>query len=517
MKKLKLLSVAITLSICAFNQSVEINGVKGSRFEGVYPIIGGQDMASEGFYTYYLVEKEKGIKTFEFSLIDKAVTSVSKTQVSLQKWATINNTVFNGKMFLISWEEWKNKRLVLNVINESGEIVTNKNFPVEKRFELQAKVFPNNTGNGFYIVRKFKNKNTTGYSIEKVDNELNRIWLIEETPSKGVMRVLDLINTPDRLVVWQETGMSFNKLKPFIVSYEANTGAKVFEKDGYDGKTTILYNEMRLDDEGNLILGGAYVKGEKYRSVNNNGIYIKKYDKDGNEILYTKVDNKEKIQEALKATSKGLTVGSKDKVFVEDLILDGDDIIVISEMFRKNANITPMKVQFPRDILIGKFIGDIHYKNEQGNSPKVTFEIMDFMLFEFNAEGGLGQIKPIKKEDYNKITCYYPYVNYFGMDLAKAMYKIGWFDYAFTTTNSNDEKIMVCKNNASPRKPELFFYTMDQSYAQKKINLKKEGKIDLEKAKVSYFNALRAERGKVAVVYYQRNLSKITINLESIE
>ena len=181
---------------------------------------------------------------------------------------------------------------------------------------------------------------------------------------------------------------------------------KLFLRDGFDGESTILHNQIRIDDENNILIGGAYVDGEKYKSVNNTGIYLLKLTEDGEELFHTKVVTKDEIQPILKKVSKGISVGSKDKIWLEDVVIDGDQIVLISEMFRKNFNPKPQAFQGPRDLITGKWIGDMAYRNEQGKAPKVTFEIMDFILFKFNSEGGLQEIKPIQKDGYNKLTVY---------------------------------------------------------------------------------------------------------------
>ena len=127
------------------------------------------------------------------------------------------------------------------------------------------------------------------------------------------------------------------------------------------------------------------------------------------------------------------------------------------------------------------------------------------------------EITPIKKDDYNKLTVYYPYVGLYGMAMAQVVEQLGWFDYGFTTTNSKGEKIMVCSNNSEARKPQVFTYKLKGDQARTEINLKQAGKIDLEKGKVSYFKSMRNENGRIAVAYYKRKLKRITINLESIE
>ena len=163
------------------------------------------------------------------------------------------------------------------------------------------------------------------------------------------------------------------------------------------------------------------------------------------------------------------------------------------------------------------FIGDISYRDESGKAPKVTFEIMDYILFKFAKDGELIEIKPIVKEKYNKLTVYSPFVNLYGMSMAAVVERLGWFDYGFTTTNLNGDKIMVCSNNAEARKPQVFSYELKDDFNKVQIDLKQEANINLDEGKVSYFKTMRNDGSKIAVAYYQRKLKRITINIESLE
>ncbi len=517
MKNLFMLVNLAMISITLMAQSIEIDNVKRSRFNGVNPIFTGKDMKVEGYYTYYMVEKQdKGVRTFEFSITNNNLTDVKKIQVDIHKWANINNTIYNGKNFLISWDDVKSKKMVFNIISIDGKTIAKREVTVEKRRLAASTVYACNDGSGFYILTPESPKgNIRGYSLEKVNNKLEKIWEKVDIPQKGAKEVEDLINAEDRLVIWENyspTGNP-NKITPQLVAIDSKTGETIYINECYDGVHTGLCNKLRLDNDGSVIIGGAYVKGQKIKNVNNEGIYIKKLDPNGKEILYTKIDNKEKIQHVLKETSKGFSIGSKDKVFIEDFMLDSEgNIIVISEMFSKNLNVTPLAIQQTRDLIAGGKAVGTPQKNEQ----KFSFEIKDFILFKFNQHGDLAEIKPISKEDYNKITVYSPYNGMGGMALARFMSNIGWFDYGYTTTLENGKRIMVCKNNARPKQPEVFFYSLDENYAQKKVNLKKLSKVNLDKASIGYFNALRAEKNNVTIAYYQGKLKKITLQQESI-
>ena len=519
MKKLILLTALMLVSTVCMSQSVEIEGVSGFRFSGVSPILDDKGESVSGYYTHYIIDKgAKGMRTLEFSIINKEVSKVSQAQIELHKFATLNNTVFNGKNFLISYDDRKNKKIVFTTIDLDGNIVATNSITADKRRSAYSVVYPAAKGEGFYVVRPALVKNRVrGHYLEKINNDLEVVWSIEDLTEKGYIGIANLINNDDRVVVWREHGKGINKLKPQIVCYDAATGETIFTRDGYDGESTILHNQIRIDDENNILVGGAYVDGEKYKSVNNTGVYLLKLTADGEEEFYTKIVTKEKIQPVLKAVSKGFAIGSKDKIWLEDVVIDGDQIVLISEMFRKNFNPKPQAFQGPRDLITGKWIGDMSYRNEQGQAPKVTFEIMDFILLKFNADGDLEEIKPIQKDGYNKLTVYHPHYGLYGMSLAAVVERLGWFDYGFTSTNADGEKFMVCSNNAEARKPQVLTYELNGNFAKSEINLRQEAKINLDEGRVSYFKVMRNEGTNIAVAYYQRKLKKVTINIESVE
>ena len=517
MKKI-ILGLSLLLTVTCFAQSVQIDGVKGRRFTGVKPILSDDGANVSGYYTYYMVDKgSKGMRTLEFSIIDKGVTKVTKTEIELHKWSTLNATVFNGKNFLISYDDRKNKKIVFKVIDLDGKVVAENDISATKKRVASSVVYPAANGEGFYIVRPALVKNRIkGHYLEKINNELEEQWKIEDVTDKGIISIASLVNNKDRVVIWREHGSGIKKIKPQIVCYDAATGETIFERDGYDGESTIMYNQIRIDDNNNVILGGPYVDGIKYKTVNNTGVYLLSLSKEGKENFYTKILTKEEIQPVLKSVSKGVAVGSKDKIWIEDVVFDGENIVVISEMFRKNFNPKPMAYQRPRDLITGKWMGDMNYKDANGKSPKVTFEIMDYILFKFTKEGELNEIKPIAKEAYNKLTVYYPYSGLYGLSMASAVENAGWFDYRFTTVNEEGKRIMVCSNNSEARKPQIFTYGLDDEFTKTEINLKQEAKVDLDKGKVSSFFVMPNEGKKIGVAYYQRKLKRITFNLEDL-
>ncbi|MBS2098100.1 DUF6770 family protein [Carboxylicivirga linearis] len=516
MKKIVLAISLLLCYHCVYSQTIEINDIVTSRFTDINPILSGIDGEVEGYCAFYMLEKEsKGNRLFEFNIISKDLSSSNQTSISIHKNAEVNNVIFNGQYSLVSVDDRKNKQIKLYILDKAGKIVTEKTIETDKKRLAASTVFADRTGEGFYVVSPIDEKKKNGYTLSKVDNKLENIWRIEQTVPKGLKTVSDIISTKNQLVVWEnfENG---NKVKPTIISFDPSNGDKRFEYECYDGTNTLLYNNIRLDEEGNVFAGGAYVKGEKINGVNNEGVYLLKLTNTGKEGLYTKVNNKENIQEVLKKTNTSFSLGSKDKVLVEDLILKDDKIIVVSEMFRKNTNITPAAVQATRDLITGKYVGYAGGGSQPSEKGKVVMDIRDYIFFVFNKEGELEEIQPGLKEDNNKITCWYPYVNLPGMVLAKQLHSAGWFDYAFNTLDDNGEVILICKDNSSGDKPVVYSFNLTQNYLKNTIDLKHQSKLNLEKGKVSYFDVMKNDQGKMVNVYYQRKLNKITLTLESI-
>ena len=93
MNKIILSLVGVLFSAITLSQSIQIDEVRGMRFSGVQPIMSDNGESVAGYYTYYLADG------LEFCIIDKGVTKVSKAQIELHKFATLNNN--NGKKFLM--------------------------------------------------------------------------------------------------------------------------------------------------------------------------------------------------------------------------------------------------------------------------------------------------------------------------------------------------------------------------------------------------------------------------------
>jgi hypothetical protein len=148
----------------------------------------------------------------------------------------------------------------------------------------------------------------------------------------------------------------------------------------------------------------------------------------------------------------------------------------------------------------------------------MTFEIMDYMVVRFDEQGNYMETKPLMKEKYNKISVYAPYNGFGGLRLARIMRYSGWFDYGFVSKNPLDGKNILICSDQSDKKPDVYFYELDNQFKKSTLNLRQRAQVMLDDdARVNYFRVLRNESDKVAVVYYQRKVKKASLTLENLK
>jgi hypothetical protein len=460
------------------------------------------------------------MRLYEFAFTDKNLGSVKKYSLSIHRSAEINNVVFNDKYLLISYDDIKNKKIVFTTINTDGQKIGSQEYEVAKRRNVEGDFYPSQ-GDGFYLVKPNTVKGRTGYILQKYDNNLKELWTQEVMPDpKGKVEYLsveDILVSGERLIIAQNTGVSIAKYRLNIVGHDSRSGTKVFDYETYDGEATPVFNTMRIEDNGDLLVSGTYENNDYIGDVNFDGVFILKLSTEGKKQLFTKVSYKEKIQQVLKATSRSNGIGSKDKFFLEDVIHENGSYYIVGETFRKNYQASNLGgafklVQNIKDVASGKWIG---YDN---GTAAMTFEIMDYMVVRFDEQGNYMETKPLMKEKYNKISVYAPYNGFGGLRLARIMRYSGWFDYGFVSKNPLDGKNILICSDQSDKKPDVYFYELDNQFKKSTLNLRQRAQVMLDDdARVNYFRVLRNENDKVAVVYYQRKVKKASLTLENLK
>ena len=151
------------------------------------------------------------------------------------------------------------------------------------------------------------------------------------------------------------------------------------------------------------------------------------------------------------------------------------------------------------DAISGRYIGDIGYSNGSSNSNNpVTFEVMDFIIFNFDNKGTMSNVNIIEKE-HTKVSCYYPYQGYGGLALAKAVAKFGFFNYAFMMKMPNSEQEFLVSSNFS-KNPYIGFNTIDAG----KESVLKSIPVDKKTIRGGGIGVMPAQPGNVAVYIFDK-------------
>lgn len=432
------------VTFSAFGQSAEIRDVRKREFRGVYPIVNKQTKEPQGYYTFYVNEKVgKGMTNFIIAIFDLDLKLVKQTPITITKNSNVDGSEFNGEDFLFVFNDISKKTLTYVTVDSKGDIIQTRGIKEKKLYSATADVYPSNNG-GFYIVKPIKEKKW-GYSVERVDRNLNTLWERRYMPEKGIVTVEAVESDLDKIIVIQavKPTITSRKAKAEFVCLSDKTGDPIFNYSLFDGTSTAIPTAFLIDKDKNIVTGGMFFEGEKMDAVNSDGIFFLKLSPSGEKLSYNKVDWDNGIQQVLNKTKKGFKIGSKPKVYFQDIVQDQDGSYhVISETFQKNYQLMSSGL---KDAITGRFIGYI--SNDRNNKP-VTFEIMDFMLFDFDNKGDMTNMNIIEK-DHTKISVYYPYSGYGGLAMARIVDKFGWFNYGFvSTTGSSNEKLLISSNFA---------------------------------------------------------------------
>lgn len=446
----------VTLTVAAFAQSAELTGVRKREFRGVFPILNKSTKACEGYYCFYVNEKEeKGMMNFIIALFDKDFKMIKQTPISITKRSQVDGSEFNGSDFMFLFNDIYKKAVTKVTVDKSGNIIKTLGTIEDKRFEATADVYPAGEG-GFFVVQPIKDPKP-GYTIERLDRTLKSTWKKTYGVDKGYTYPEEVTVGNGRIAIIQVTGASrmSAKMHGDLVVLDETSGKDLFTYPLYDGTTTAVPSTLLMDETHNIVAGGMYFNGEKWDNTNSDGIFFLKLDPSGKVLIDRREDWDNGIQKIIKdASKKTLTISSKPKVYFHSIVqgVDGG-YQIIGETFKKNIVLMNSVLS---DQITGRFIGDIN-STTTDNKP-VTFEVMDFIIFNFNSKGDMTNVNIIEKE-HTKVSCYYPYQNYGGLALAKVVAKYGFFNYAFMMTMPDGKQEFLVSSNFT-KAPNIGFTTI---------------------------------------------------------
>ncbi len=485
-------------------QQVQIDGVRPKEFRGVNPIAG------KGYYTYYVNEKVgKGMVQFALEIYDLDLNLIKKTNVELTKYSNLIGSDFNGQDFMFLFEDLNKRTNTFVSVDAGGNIIKQKTEPTKKILQPgTADIYPAMDGTGFYWTHAIKEKKW-GYEVVKLDRDLKELWSKTVTVEKGMTSIAAAESGPGKLIVvsTEVPSLMSKKVLGKVVSFNGSTGQKEYEYPLYDGKQTNLPGAFLIEADGTVTTSGMYYDGEKMTGDNSDGIFFLKLDASGKKVAFNSIDWDNGIQEALKATQRKFSIGSKPKVQFHNLVKESNgNYQVISETFRKAAGATTALAA-----LGGADASDI----------PLRFTVMDYIVFNFDGNGEPLDINKIEKP-YKSLSVSGA-MNLNGIALAQLMKRYKMFTYEYTTVLPSGKPAIVYTNfedaGLGAGKPYVGVSTIEigKDTETQKIPLPKKytsfvtGSPDNLKA-----GALPGRTGKMCFFVYDKKAKAIMMSIEDI-
>ncbi|MBP7515332.1 MAG: hypothetical protein KA791_12335 [Flavobacteriales bacterium] len=501
--KTALLALGLAALSAASAQQVQIDGVRPKEFRGVNPIKG------KGYYTYYVNEKSgKGMIDFALEIYDQDLNVIKKTNIEVTKNSEVVGSEFNGNDFLFVFTDLSKKTNTFVTVDSQGNIIKQKTEPEKKMATAgSAAVYPSMDGNGFYMTHAVKEKKW-GYEVVKYDRDLKELWSKTVTVEKGMVGVASAESGPGKLVVisMERPGMMSKKIYGKVVCFNGETGDKEWEHELYDGKQTNLPSSFLIEPDGSVATAGMYYDGEKMSGDNSDGIFFLKLDASGKQTAYKSIDWDNGIQEALKATSRKFSIGSKPKVIFHEIIKEGSgNYQVIAETFRK---------------AIGA-LGMLAMAGGNSNVP-MRFTVMDYIIFNFDSKGEPMDINKIEKP-YKTIEVDGTIANADGITLATYLKKYKMFTYEYQTKLQNGKQAIVFTNfedaGLGTGKPYVGVATIDigkDSEMQKIPMPKKYTSFVTSNPENLRAGTMEGKPGKFCMFVYDKKAKAIMMSIEEI-
>jgi hypothetical protein len=514
----------ITIQTFGQNPTAQITDVRKKDFRGVRAIINEKTLLTEGFYTFYVGEKVNSKEAnFVLTIFDNDLKLISQSEILMDKKSEIQSSSYNGKDFLFIFQGSKlennntirftgGKTVTYVVIDRNGKIVATKGLELNTKLAFEQGTEVLAADNGFYFVKLIKEKKL-GYSIEKVDRNLNVIWEKRFLPEdKGRVALEFLYTTESQLLIVQTFWPSAFSRKHEMSLFALNDadGKENFSFPLFDEANNYVPSSFYIEKDGSIISSGMYFEGKKIDYGNSDGLFFLRLSKNGQKEVLTTSSWDSGLQKHLKSDKRGLVIGSKPKVMFHNTVKADDGTYqVIGETFTINYQTGLAKfTESPKRVIGDQFGTD---------RASLGFRIEDFVIFNFNANGEIVNFHKIEKE-HTTLHVYNPYKTFGALRLAWFLRYYGYFDYAFTTNKKDSEQQIIVTWNFLKNKPFFGMFKIDNNEPSAMV------KIEVEKRIARLYNLreddfvgiMKAKPGFVGIYYYEPKEKSIYIYLEPI-
>jgi len=519
MNRLLLIVLLLGTALSSHAQKVSFDDVLSIQLRNMGPIL--EDNQVKGYYMFYKVDKvDRKNNAFLLRILDENLRDVAKKRFVNSKHTVLTEAAYNGKAFLFSFLDAKEKVLKLTTYDKEMTRLGSQKIELDKwgmsqyqtqlsssRKEEEASdskmIFPMGD-HGFARYNLVKNKKV-GYEIEYLPNDLKRkeSWNKKSPENSKVMLMAGFADASDKYLVSAVTTkpklLSNKNLTFLLQTIELETQKVVFEKELKSSKYIYSFMNATIseDQKSIMVLGEYFNSSDNILKDRSQGLYALEYDMTGKVI-------KEEHHSWTGAISKKVKVGKKGKIddkgyiaFHKILKSANGHYYAIGEQYKKAASGAGIAIA-----ALG------------GRASVMKMVVMDLVIFDLNPDLSLNDVQIFEKEKQNIILPA-------GMGhqpptlLSYYIRAYGAFDYSFTQLNEDNSSFFSTYASTEKKKGEKrksYFGIISHTDGDEDYVL---DKIDLE-TDATRINVFPAKPGYILLTEYYKKKKKLESRLEKI-
>lgn len=453
------------MSMPARAQEVTLTDVSARSFSGVRSING------QYYYTICYGEKteNKGMANFVLSLFDKDLKAINTTKLEVSKNSELAGSAFTGKYFLFIFADINRKTRSLFVLDASGNVKQQKVEEDVRRALLIPENYPDVhviSEEEFLLVRPEKEKKF-GYEVERLSADLQSKWQKEFYPEKGVWFLEDSKMANARLYLLRQEKPNGRYARFFTSSIQA-----INLENGDVAYTTPLVNDnvygfpsfIQSAPNGQVVTGGVYFDKGQYNEKTSDGFFFSILDQEGKTKNTTSMTWKQ-IQDQYRDDALFELFNGKTRVLAEDVLVKKDGtFMLIGETFRKSRSASSTG-SAETNLLrtAGSLSGNSMFSGSGGNSNDRGFTVLDFMFFQFDAQGKLTAVQKVSKAA-REAAISGRIGDESDLALARILQKRRFFCYQQVVENAGKQYVMF--KNEDGYKTKAYFMPVDGTTTQ---------------------------------------------------
>jgi len=505
-----LLFIVMTMSLQA--QTKTFDDVLEVRLQDMGPIY--QDQQVKGYYLFYNMEKaDRKNNNYKLIVLDDNLNKVSEKDMTESKYIRLSDAAYDEQSLFFVFYESREKKLEFRRYDTQCKLLSKKTEELSNReagmYENPADYGAMNpinlapvVGKGFVHYTLQKN-NKIGYSIRFFGEEGHKDWTYRSAEKSDEMEFPFHLGYSDKLLltsIIKKKGAMSRDLDFYLQGIDIETGKKVFEKTLDDPKYAIQLLNAFPDPSGDIILSGVYFdKDDKLAKAASLGLFTGKMNSSGEFVTRNYISWAKDVSKKLPTNSKGKVEGGGYVFFHKALRNSEGKFFAIGEMYGKAASALGIATT-----ALGVLSGG-------GGASVVKIEVRDMVVFEFNPDLTLADVKVFEKKssgielpsgaEFSSTQLLGNYVNY-----------LGGFDYMYTQKNEDASIISFCYDNYERAKGKTKHVlgvvsrrAGEQTYATDKISLETDA---------SWIRSYPAKPGYVLLMEYFRKKKKVDLRLE---